>query len=455
MCADGNVAFIQHVGWLRHDLGEEVVHLLRQGHFEAAEQAFFWLYLRPDDTFIDCGAHIGLYSVLASQATGGGGRIIAVEANAHTAQHLAFNLNSNGVTKATIIHAAVWDSLGEIRFLESEEGEAAYDHVAFDNENAGLAVSAITLNKLVEETGGTTVALVKIDIEGAEPEAIIGGKDAIAAGMLPVLMVEFTENNLRRRGLDTDQLYKLLEELGYTMCEIHPERLQLEPFRPDGPIWYKNLFACRDLSQVNRRLVMASDANRKIALDILARAAACSPFKDLENLEQFKQLAEQSENYRQWAEHSDAALAAEREASHQLRAWAERTEALLQTEREDGEKLRQWADNAEKRVVQEQENTRQTREWAERTEQFLVQERETSKQMRSWAEKTEAQFAQEGESNRQLRDCAKRTEQLLAQERHRGGMLQSDLDELRPFANAFNYPYLLYRFYKNWRARVK
>lgn len=434
MRADGNIAFIQHVGWLRHDPGEEVVHLLRQGHFEAAEQAFFWLYLRPDDTFIDCGAHIGLYSVLASQATGGGGRIIAVEANAHTAQHLAFNLKSNGVTKATIIHAAIWDSLEEIRFLESEGGEAAYDHVAFDNKNVGLAVSAITLNKLVEETGGTTVALVKIDIEGAEPEAIIGGKDAIAAGVLPVLMVEFTENNLRRRGLDTDQLYKQLEELGYTMCELHPERLQLEPFRPDGPIWYKNLFACRDLSQVNRRLVTASDANRKIALDILARAIACSPFKDLENLEKFKQLAEQSENFRQWAE---------------------RTEELLQTEREDAEKLRQWANNAEKRVVKEQENTHQTREWAERTEQFLIQERETSKQMRAWAEKTEAQVAQERESNRQLRDCAKRTEQLLVQERNRGGMLQSDLDELRPFANALNYPYRLYRFYKNWKARVK
>ena len=334
MNQEGNIAYIQHVGWLRHDPGEKVVHLLRQGHFEAGEQAFFWLYLRPDDTFIDCGAHIGLYSVLASKATAGGVRIIAVEANAHTAQHLAFNLNSNGVTEATIIEAAVWNSLGEINFLEGEKGEAAYDHVVFDNNCTGLAVSAITLNKLVEDSGGANVALVKIDVEGAEFETIIGGKDSIVAGLLPVLMVEFTENNLLRRGLDTEQLYKQLEGLGYTICEFHPERLQLEPFRSDGPIWYKNLFACRDVGQVNRRLETASEANRKIALDILARAAACSQFKDLEDLESFKQLADQSESFRQWAERTEALLKAERENAEKLRQWAERTEQFLMQERE-------------------------------------------------------------------------------------------------------------------------
>jgi FkbM family methyltransferase len=355
-------AFIDHVGWLRHDYGEEVIHLLRQGHFEAAEQAFFWLYLRPDDTFIDCGAHIGLYSVLASKATAGGANIVAIEANPYTAQHLAFNLNSNNVTKATIVEAAIWDSLGEVSFLKNEKGEAAYDHIAFGNSSTGLTVTTITLNKLVENVGGSMVALVKLDVEGAEPEALVGGKDAIAAGMLPVLMVEFTENNLRYRGLDTGHLYKQLEELGYTLCELHPERLQLEPFQLDGPIWYKNLFACRDLALVNRRLESACNANRKIALDILARAKACSKFKYLENLETYMKQAEQSEKLRQWAEGSDAAITMERESSEHLRDWAQRIEALLLAEREESEKLRQWAERSDAAITMERESSEHLRE---------------------------------------------------------------------------------------------
>ena len=408
-----SVAFIQHVGWLRHDLGEEVVHLLRQGHFEATEQAFFWLYLRPDDTFIDCGAHIGLYSVLASKATAGGVHIVAIEANPHTAQHLAFNLNSNDVTEATIVGAAIWDSLGEICFLESEKGEAAYDHVVFGNDSAGLTVSTTTLNKLVADSGGTSVALVKIDVEGAESEAIAGGKDAIAAGLLPVLMVEFTESNLRRRGLDTDHLYKQLEELGYTLCELHPERLQLEPFRPEGPIWYKNLFACKDLNQVNRRLETASDANRKIALDVLARSAACSPFKDLENLESFKQLAEQSENFRQWAERSDTALVAEREVSRQLRDWAERTQKLLSVEREDAGKLHQWAEQSDAAIATERETSRQLRDWSERTEALLRTERENAEKLRQWAERSDTALVAERTISHQLREVLNNRRKLF------------------------------------------
>jgi FkbM family methyltransferase len=401
---EGNIAFIQHVGWLRHDCGEVVVRLLQQGHFEASEQAFFWLYLRPGDTFVDCGAHIGLYSVLASNAMSDSARVIAVEANPDTAQHLMFNLKSNNATEAIVIEAAIWDSLGEICFLESENGEAAYDHVDFFNDGPGLAVTSITLDQIVKDLGGDSVALVKIDVEGAESEAIIGGRDAITAGLLPVLMVEFTDSNLRRRGLTTDQLYNQLADLGYTLCEFNPEQLQLEPFRSDGPIWYKNLFACKDLSQVNLRLESAGNANRKIALDILARGAVCSQFKALEDLERFKKLAEQSEYIREWAERTEQFLLQERVTSNQFKEWAERTEQFLLQERVTSNQFKEWAERTEQFLLQERVTSNQFKEWAERTEQFLLQERVTSNQFKEWAEGAEARFAKEQESNHQMRD---------------------------------------------------
>lgn len=316
----GDIAYIPHIGWLRHSPAEEVISLLRQGYFEASEQAFFWLYLRPGDTFIDCGAHIGLYSINADRATGGATRVITVEPSGPTADHLQFNLKQNGVGDALIIRSAIWMAVGHIQFIDEGAGKAAYAHVAFDEKVVGVSVPTVTLDKIVSESGSEEVALVKIDVEGAESEALKGGEGAIARGAIPVLMVEFTEHNLRRRGLTTQDLVRQLEELDYSLCEFSPKWLELTPFTSDGPIWHKNLFACRDPEKVNIRLRTASHDNRKIAQDILDRAAACSRFKELEELDYYRTLAKEADGFRQWAERREQMLAAEAERREQMLA---------------------------------------------------------------------------------------------------------------------------------------
>jgi len=313
METSGDIAYIPHIGWLHHAPGEEVIKLLRQGYFEASEQAFFWLYLRPGDTFIDCGAHIGLYSINADRATGGATRVVAVEPSESTADHLEFNLKENGVKDALIIRSAIWKTAGRIQFLAEGEGKAAYAHVLFDEHGeVAASVSTITLDQIVATVGAKEIALAKIDIEGAEPEALTGAQSAIKKGMLPVVMIEFTEHNLRRRGLTTANLVSQLEELDYILCEFSPKLLELAPFSSDGPIWYKNLFACRDLERVNIRLRAASDSNRVIARDILDRASACSRFKELEELEHYRALANEADGFRRWAERTEAMLVEER-----------------------------------------------------------------------------------------------------------------------------------------------
>ena len=337
------IAYIPHIGWLRHAPGEEVISLLRQGYFEASEQAFYWLYLRPGNTFIDCGAHIGLYSIIADRVTGGAARVIAVEPSGPTADHLEFNLKQNGVKDALIIRSAIWMTVGHNQFIDEGEGRAAYAHVAFDEDVVGASVPTVTLDQIVSESGGKEIALVKIDVEGAEPEALKGGQHAIEREVLPVLMMEFTEHNLRRRGLSTENLVKQLQDLNYILCEFSPESLELTPFSSQGPIWFKNLFACRDLEQVNARLRLASEGNKIIARDILDRAAACSRFKELEELDQYRSRANEADGFRQWAERTEQMLTAEKEVSVELRAWAENAEARVMRAQHELQPLRAFA----------------------------------------------------------------------------------------------------------------
>ena len=56
--------YVPHIGWLTYEDGDDVAELLNRGWFDYREQAFLWVFLRPGDRFLDCGAHVGLFSVL-------------------------------------------------------------------------------------------------------------------------------------------------------------------------------------------------------------------------------------------------------------------------------------------------------------------------------------------------------------------------------------------------------
>ena len=324
-------SFIPHLGWLNHPDNDELVTLLQRGYFEAAEQAFAWLYLRPGDSFIDCGAHIGLYSLLACKATSGALDLTAIEANSDTFSYLKRNLDDAEFRSIGALNAAVWDKSGDLGFIQGEVGKSAYSHVDVGHSVQHQAkVPAIILDDIVKSR---TIALMKIDVEGSESEALTGARKSISERLLPLIMIEFTEANLVRRGRTSIELARQLERSGYQLCEFCTDKLALVPFQVAAPIWYKNLLACLDLQSVNSRLSSAGAENRQIALDVIARARACSLFSELEELENYKKSAELLIETRQWALRTEGLLARERQQLAQTEEWAKRTEVNLASAR--------------------------------------------------------------------------------------------------------------------------
>ncbi len=354
------MAFIPHVGWLAHEPGEELISLLRRGCFEAAEQAFFRLFLRPGDRVLDGGAHIGLYALAAHAATGGDCRVTCVEANPRTARLLRSNLQFNGFEDASVIEAAIWKASGSVRFIGEEPGRAAYARVAFDTQlEPGPApvttVEAVTLDDLVAKGGPSPVALVKLDLEGAEPEALEGASRVIRTGQCPLVVLEFTEANLERRGWTSQRLARLVAGLGLALHDFDAERCRLVPCDVTGPIYFRNLYAVRDPGTVNARLATASPRAVLVARDLLGRARACELFRELEEVPRLRALAESNET---WALRTEALLAEEKVLSAQLRAWAEQAESRKAAE-----------------VAAARQEARDNESWALRTEALLAEER--------------------------------------------------------------------------------
>ena len=318
--------------------------MVRRGCFEAEEQAFFWLYLRPGDQIIDGGAHVGLYALLALMACERDARILAIEANPATADLLRANLADHGADQVEVVQAAIWREEGSVPFAPGDPARAAFARVAFDGRGE-LSVPSTTLDRLTDRLGERDVALVKVDVEGAEPEALEGAQRA--ARRCPVLLVEFTEPNLARRGRTSGDLALQLRGLGYQLMRFSGESRRLEPYQPIPPVWYTNVLAVRDPLAVNLRLAAAEPWRVEIAHDILERARECAP------LLRASPPAGTAAEDRAWAERAEAALARERETSEANRRWAERAEVALAEARRRSEANREWALRAEEALSAE------------------------------------------------------------------------------------------------------
>lgn len=167
--------------------------VLRGGGYEPEFEALLELLLRPEDAFVDCGANIGWWSAFAARRIHDPSRILAVEAAPQMFAQLRHNaeLNDGGFR---VEHAAVWNEAGVLS-LATDASRHAWSSVS-DTVRPGLQdvgfqlvqVPSRTLDQLVADVvpsaGGTRV--VKLDVEGAEVQALDGGRETLTDGAIVV-----------------------------------------------------------------------------------------------------------------------------------------------------------------------------------------------------------------------------------------------------------------------------
>lgn len=272
-----NEVYVPHVGWLEYPAHDDVALFLREGWFEYEIQAFLFLYLRDGNTFIDCGAHAGLYSVLAGRLVGAAGRVVSIEPNPANHVILERNLKRNQVMRANAIQAAVYSRTEEMPFYVDAPGRSAYGSLIPQSDVPinGPCVKTVTLDGIRLELGIDHCAAVKIDTEGAEVEVLKGITQAAGKSVFPLLIVEFTELNLRRAGTGTGNLFHSLTEAGYQVCRFDPDERKLVRVEFDNPVWHANYFAAIAPDRVNDALQNAPEEYRRIAGEIIKRGRVC------------------------------------------------------------------------------------------------------------------------------------------------------------------------------------
>jgi FkbM family methyltransferase len=147
-----------------------------------AELPFVRALLRPDDAFVDVGANIGVYSVVAAVR---GARVLAFEPNQNARAMLSANLALNHIEdRVQVLSFALADFSGTARFTTDLESS---NHLEMASEAKGEVVEVRELDELVEP--GRPVTLIKIDAEGFD-EAVLRGARGMLERERPVVIVE-------------------------------------------------------------------------------------------------------------------------------------------------------------------------------------------------------------------------------------------------------------------------
>lgn len=243
--------------WLRLHTDSTLGSLIYCYGFEENERTFLWHYLRPGDVFVDVGANIGLFSVIAAKRVGEGGRVYAFEPVALPRQRLEENIRLNQFHNVSIQPFALSDQAGWLEMSIPTDGHDAWSSLAAPIAGAGIQmdrIEAVTWDDFADRIGLAKPRMMKIDVEGWENRVLDGASATLSAPDAPLLQVEFTDAAAQSAGSSCAALYQHLMNLGYTVCRYDKARNQLVPDALRASYPYDNLYATKQPDSDNRRL---------------------------------------------------------------------------------------------------------------------------------------------------------------------------------------------------------
>ena len=146
--------------------------------FEEAEIEYLTNTLTKGDIFVDIGANIGLFSLIASKIVGIEGKVICFEPAPLTYSRLNENLKLNKLQNIDSRNIGLSDKKGELTFYVSTNGYDAWNSFAPSQDNkleSSIQVPVSTLDRELLNINKSKIKLVKIDVEGWEKFVITGG----------------------------------------------------------------------------------------------------------------------------------------------------------------------------------------------------------------------------------------------------------------------------------------
>jgi len=148
-------------------------HIYFFGNWEPSISAWIAATLKPGDCFVDVGANIGHYSLLASRLVGARGSVVAIEAAPWIHARLDQHVKMNRLHNVRTVAAAAAATAGVIKLYAGNAGNIGKTSTVA-GPGACTEVPAQPLAKMLQASECEMARIIKIDVEGAELDVLRG-----------------------------------------------------------------------------------------------------------------------------------------------------------------------------------------------------------------------------------------------------------------------------------------
>jgi len=204
------------------------------GLYEPCSATVLRRILREGDTFVDVGANIGLFSMLASKWIGPRGLVLAFEPSRRECERLRYHVNHNSLANVGVFQAAAGNHDGtavlhvaDARHAGLNTIEEQFVHAEVEEVYTEI-VPVMRIDEFVIRHGVPQIHAMKIDVEGGEPAVVAGARRTITRDR-PALLLEVTGDALAPRHAGRMSIETFLGSLGYAFIAIDGESGTLRP----------------------------------------------------------------------------------------------------------------------------------------------------------------------------------------------------------------------------------
>lgn len=168
--------------------------------------------LKQGDVFIDVGANVGYFSLLAAKRVGETGRVLAIEPNPAVADQLRANVERSKLSNVIVEEVACSEFPDSMTLYIPKSSVQA----SLSPSNGGTESTEVRCVPLDQLHDLPKVSFIKIDVEGAELIALKGMRETLVK-FRPTIVIELVPHHLENMRTSKEEVIKFLTDLNYSV----------------------------------------------------------------------------------------------------------------------------------------------------------------------------------------------------------------------------------------------
>lgn len=220
--------------------------IFKDGVVEPLSVRLYERILAPADTYVDVGAHVGFHALIARRCVGDEGRIVAIDPQPYNCEKILTNCRANDFSNILTIVAVAGGKSGFVTLNDQSSRDKSRLTMALTPVNdrpRQFRVPMIRLDGLFDDLGLRSVELLKIDVEGFEPEVLKGLGRHIS--MVRNMLFELLPDSLRSS--DTTEMLNSIRTNGFELRTVEGKM-----WMPGDELPENNCWAARDERRARR-----------------------------------------------------------------------------------------------------------------------------------------------------------------------------------------------------------